>query len=72
MRSLVAAVAESRGAILPADRQQIGRIPTAPNHRQDHTGGNPFDDVLDIEGIPQGSLLTAFRPTSGLRRRVDD
>jgi len=35
-------------------------------------GGNPFDGVLNIEGIPQVSLLTALRLTSGLRRRVDD
>jgi hypothetical protein len=28
-------------------------------------GGNSFDGVLNIEGIPQGSLLTAFRPTFG-------
>jgi hypothetical protein len=34
----VTAVTESPGAILPADRQQIGRIPTAPGHRQKHTG----------------------------------
>jgi hypothetical protein len=37
-----------------------------------HSAAISFDDVLNIGGIPQGSLLTAFRPTSGRRRRVDD
>jgi hypothetical protein len=35
---LVAGVKESPGAILPVDRQQIGRIPTTPGHRQKDTG----------------------------------
>jgi hypothetical protein len=43
---LVAAVTESPRVILPADRQQIGRIPTAPVIDKSTLGGNSFDDVL--------------------------
>jgi hypothetical protein len=50
------------------DRQQIGQIPTAPrSSTQAHWAAIRLttSSAANIEDIPQGSVLTAFRQTSG-------
>jgi hypothetical protein len=62
---LVAAVAESAALFFRRIANRSAESRRHPVIDKITLGGNPFDDVLEIEGTPQGSLLTAFRPTSG-------